>query len=207
MITETENEQMILIAAENEFLDKGYNGAKTVTIAQKAGVTHAMLHYYFRTKENLFGMVFRKKVQQIADSFESVLDDDLSFDDNIAQFIHAHFKFIKANPRLVNFVYNEVYLNKANRDLFYKSVFPIISRVFIRITKMVNVEVEKGTIRPIDPTQLIINILSLNIITFIVYPLIREYAPIQMNADYEQILQEREDGNVEFVLQSLKKKD
>lgn len=47
-------EQEILKAAEQEFLTKGYDGARTTSIAQAAGVTHAMLHYYFRTKEQLF---------------------------------------------------------------------------------------------------------------------------------------------------------
>ncbi|MBQ2779515.1 MAG: helix-turn-helix transcriptional regulator, partial [Bacteroidaceae bacterium] len=41
-------EQQILAAAEQEFLTRGYDGARTTSIAQAAGVTHAMLHYYFR---------------------------------------------------------------------------------------------------------------------------------------------------------------
>lgn len=45
------NEQLILEAAEEEFLTKGYDGARTTSIARKAGVSHAMLHYYYRTKK------------------------------------------------------------------------------------------------------------------------------------------------------------
>lgn len=44
-------EQAILKAAEKEFLKKGFSGSKTTEIAKAAGVTHAMLHYYFRTKK------------------------------------------------------------------------------------------------------------------------------------------------------------
>ena len=47
-------EQAILEAAEREFIAKGFAGARTTSIAEAAGVTHAMLHYYFRTKEQLF---------------------------------------------------------------------------------------------------------------------------------------------------------
>ena len=51
MAKPTQNtEQAILAAAKQEFLLKGYDGARTTSIAEKAGVTHAMLHYYFRTK-------------------------------------------------------------------------------------------------------------------------------------------------------------
>lgn len=46
-------EQKILKAAQKEFSQKGFAGAKTTAIAKAAGVTHTMLHYYFRTK-NVF---------------------------------------------------------------------------------------------------------------------------------------------------------
>ncbi|MDR1582826.1 MAG: TetR/AcrR family transcriptional regulator [Prevotellaceae bacterium] len=43
----------MLEAAEAEFFEKGYDNTKTVAIAKQAGVSHSMLHYYFRKKENL----------------------------------------------------------------------------------------------------------------------------------------------------------
>ena len=58
-------EQQILEAAEKEFLGKGYNGARTTSIAKAADVTHAMLHYYFRTKEQLFNRIIDKKMSEI----------------------------------------------------------------------------------------------------------------------------------------------
>ncbi len=50
----TDTEHKILCAAEQEFMAKGFNCARTTSIAEAAGVTHAMRHYYFRTKEKLF---------------------------------------------------------------------------------------------------------------------------------------------------------
>ena len=47
----------VLIAAEEVFMKKGLKGARTVEIAQKAGVTHAVLHYWFNTKEELFNVI------------------------------------------------------------------------------------------------------------------------------------------------------
>ena len=52
-------EQQILEAAEREFLEKGYDGARTTSIAKAADVTHAMLHYYFRTKKHLFERIIQ----------------------------------------------------------------------------------------------------------------------------------------------------
>lgn len=67
--TERQNkEHEILVAAEQEFLTKGFDGARTTSIAQAAGVTHAMLHYYFRTKEQLFERIVDDKFAQMSHS-------------------------------------------------------------------------------------------------------------------------------------------
>ena len=57
------SQDRILKAAEEEFLMKGFAGARTTEIAKQAGVTHAMLHYYFNTKEQLFEQVMNEKMQ------------------------------------------------------------------------------------------------------------------------------------------------
>lgn len=205
MKTEGENERLILEAAEAEFLEKGYNGAKTTSIAKRAGVTHAMLHYYYRTKENLFDMVFREKVRILATSFEQILSDGLSFEEAITNFIHAHFDFLRQNPRLLNFVYNEVLSNKENRDMLHKSVFPILSKVYAKMEELVEDEVAKGVIGPIKPLDLILNIVSLNVITFMTYPVMKEFAADQSDEFYTRVLEEREESNVRFILNALKK--
>ena len=48
----------ILKAAEEEFMEKGYGNAKMMSIAARAGVSHSMLHYYYRSKGKLFQMIF-----------------------------------------------------------------------------------------------------------------------------------------------------
>ena len=96
MKEETSNtEQSILKAAEKEFLKKGFSGSKTTEIAKEAGVTHAMLHYYFRTKENLFNKVFEEKAKQLADTFLSRVDESLLFLEKI--------KCCKANRQPTSF--------------------------------------------------------------------------------------------------------
>ena len=61
-------EQAILEAAEREFIAKGFAGARTTSIAEAAGVTHAMLHYYFRTKEQLFERILDEKMRLMGES-------------------------------------------------------------------------------------------------------------------------------------------
>ena len=68
-------EQQILAAAEQEFLTKGYDGARTTAIAKVAGVTHAMLHYYFRTKEQLFERIVDEKFATMSRSMFAIMGD------------------------------------------------------------------------------------------------------------------------------------
>jgi AcrR family transcriptional regulator len=56
----------ILRAAEREFAALGYDGTRTVAIARRAGLTHAMLHYYFDTKAELYREVLERVFGQLA---------------------------------------------------------------------------------------------------------------------------------------------
>jgi TetR/AcrR family transcriptional regulator len=56
-------EARILKAAEEVFATAGFGGARTAAIARRAGVPKANLHYYFRTKEELY----RRVLQSILD--------------------------------------------------------------------------------------------------------------------------------------------
>lgn len=125
MKEETSNtEQSILKSAEKEFLKKGFSGSKTTEIAKEAGVTHAMLHYYFRTKENLFNKVFEEKAKQLADTFLSRVDESLPFLEKIKCFIEAHFDLLTANPELPLFIYREILTNECGKEICRKTLFP-----------------------------------------------------------------------------------
>src|SRR5262245_51487236 len=51
-------EERIITAARKVFLSKGLAGARMQDIADEAGINKALLHYYFRSKEKLFDMIF-----------------------------------------------------------------------------------------------------------------------------------------------------
>ena len=68
----TDTESRILQAAEEEFLLKGLEGARTTAIAERAGVTHAMLHYYFRTKNMLFERIIEEKMRNAGNIMQAV---------------------------------------------------------------------------------------------------------------------------------------
>lgn len=56
-------ESIILETAERLFLDKGFALTSTTEIAREAGCNQALVHYYFRTKEQLFIRIFEEKIK------------------------------------------------------------------------------------------------------------------------------------------------
>ena len=92
-------EQSILDAAEHEFLTKGYAGAKTTEIAGRAGVTHAMLHYYYRTKENLFSVFVDRKLEELKSIVLMGFDaEGMTFTEKIRRAMEMHFDFLVQHP-------------------------------------------------------------------------------------------------------------
>ena len=54
-------ESIILETAERLFLEKGFAMTSTTEIAKEVGCNQALVHYYYRTKENLFNVIFEQK--------------------------------------------------------------------------------------------------------------------------------------------------
>ena len=198
-------EQIILEAAEAEFLEKGYGNAKTVAIAQRAGMSHSMLHYYFRTKEQLFQKVFKEKVQTIVQMFDIAFKQNITdFTALLTQAIETQFKFIAQNPRLPLFVFNEIISNKENRDWAVKTIFPRILPFISTLEKMLNIEIAKGAVRPIQVQDLLLNVISINLSVFFALPVLKESFNLDSAEKLEIFLNERCKSNVQFVLNALR---
>ena len=62
-------EAAILEAAEKLFMEQGFASTTTMQIAKRAGCNQALVHYYFRTKDNLFEKIFEEKVRFYRNEF------------------------------------------------------------------------------------------------------------------------------------------
>lgn len=70
--------QIILDAAEAVFAAKGFEGATTRAIADKAGVNLALLHYHFGSKEHLYEFVLSQRAGEINATRREMLAKALS---------------------------------------------------------------------------------------------------------------------------------
>ena len=198
-------EQQILAAAEQEFLTRGYDGARTTSIAQAAGVTHAMLHYYFRTKEQLFERIVDEKFETMSHSMFAIMGDpSLPIVERIKGGIEAHFDFVAQNPLLPRFVINEIISRPERYDVLYKRVGAIIDNVYRGLQSEIDRSAERGEIERIDIKMLFISIMSLNIFTFLAYPFMEPLMG-ELMANRERFLAERKAENIETILRRIKK--
>lgn len=61
---DAKNRQVLLDAAEQLMLDEGYAAVTSRRVADKAGLKPQLVHYYFRTMDDLFQAVFRRRAEQ-----------------------------------------------------------------------------------------------------------------------------------------------
>ena len=112
--------QMILEAADAEFLEKGYDGTTTASIAARAKVTHAMLHYYFQTKENLFEMFIQGKMALVKEAIclpaRAAAPGNL--EDQVRYIVGHHMDFLLRHPELPKFMLREVCFNRDRMAMF-----------------------------------------------------------------------------------------
>jgi TetR/AcrR family transcriptional regulator len=169
-------EEAILQAAEHEFFTRGYDGARTTSIAKAAGVTHAMLHYYFKTKENLFEKIVGGKIKTIGNLFLVAFSSaNLPFAKKLEEGITAQFEFILKNPDLPRFFVNEI----ASKPEHYKllGLNKEIRSMVKNILKNVQTELDKENasrkLPHMDARHLMLDIVSLNVFPFIAYPVIQ----------------------------------
>src|SRR5580698_10566654 len=71
------SEERILIAAKKVFVLKGMAGARMQDIADEAGINKALLHYYFRSKEKLFEVIFQEAAQRLFPRINLVFESDV----------------------------------------------------------------------------------------------------------------------------------
>ena len=198
-------EQQILAAAEQEFLTRGYDGARTTSIAQAAGVTHAMLHYYFRTKEQLFERIVDEKFETMSHSMFAIMGDpSLPIVERIKGGIEVHFDFVAQNPLLPRFVINEIISRPERYDVLYKRVGAIIDNVYRGLQSEINRSAERGEIERVDIKMLFISIMSLNIFTFLAYSFMEPLMG-ELMVNRERFLAERKAENIETILRRIKK--
>lgn len=197
-------EEKILEAAEREFLLKGYAGARTTSIAEAAGVTHAMLHYYFRTKDKLFDKIIESKIGALRDiMLGSLADSSADLFEKIKSAIESHQDFIAANPDLPRFMINEVLNNPERMPVVVNQLKHHTPLVVASLQRQIDDYAEKGLCRRVDAGMLMLDIASLNIFAFSAKPMVNALLGGMME-NHDEFVAARKKENVETIMRKLR---
>src|SRR4051812_4501785 len=82
-----DTEARILDAAHTVFVRRGSAGARMQEIAAEAQVNQALLHYYFRSKEQLARAAFERAAQQLMPAVLRVVASDDELEDKVARIV------------------------------------------------------------------------------------------------------------------------
>lgn len=198
-------EEKIFDAAQEVFVHKGFDGARMQDIAEKAGLNKALLHYYYRTKEKLFNAILSKVLRHNIPKVLSFLESDAPLFEKIEFFVGTYIDVIIKNPYIPGFILHELNRNPDNIAKLLGEVTGINSHnVFPRIQEIINKEVEKSTIKPIAPEQLIVNMIGLCVFPFVARPIIQGVIFQNDKKRYQEFLQSRKIEVARFIINSIK---
>lgn len=194
-------EEKIFAAARRVFVAQGMAGARMQDIANEAGMNKALLHYYFRDKEQLFEMVFSKEAAKFFPKINLIFESDIPLFEKIEQFVNQYIDEILENPYLPLFVLNEI---NRNSDWFLKNIISGNNQpkpeAFL---KQIEREVKKKTIRRIHPMHLMLNIISMTIFPFIAKPMVKGKFGLT-DAQFKAVMEERRKEVPKFIIDAIK---
>lgn len=155
---EVQTEKLIKEKAKTLFFKKGFLNATTQEIADEAGVNRALIHYYFRSREQMLEILLDETLQEKKGRVRSILTSELPFREKIANYINTIVDYGLKYPYLDNFIVSEMARRPDKIKIFCaKDRFKSSDLIREALEK----EVKKGRITPISAEHFMVNLISL----------------------------------------------
>ena len=196
-----DTEARIFDAALRVFARKGKDGARLQEIADEAGIHRPLLHYYFRTKQQLYEAVAERLFTQFLASFD-IPAESTSFADTLRAFIDHYVDSIREHPHAAMWMVAE---NMAGNPLLGE----LLARAFAtegspQRTMLESIEsgITDGEIRPVDPRQLMLTVVSACVFFFVTLPTVKMMNPLAAE-DFDAFVEARKKHVFEVVYYGL----
>jgi AcrR family transcriptional regulator len=183
-------EEKIKQAAKIVFQKKGFSATRTRDIAEEAGINLALLNYYFRSKEKLFGIIMEESLRDFLQSLTSVIgDESTSLKEKIPLIVDRYISMLLANRNMPIFILSEIHQNP---DLLIEKFH--IKEIMMKsaLVRQFQEAVAKGEIAQMNVFQLIINIMGLVIFPFMAAPMLKKIGDLDETQFIELIMQRKQ---------------
>ena len=182
------SEERIKAAARKVFHQKGYAGTRTRDIAEEAGINHAMVNYYFRSKEKLFQIVMIETMTYFFQGISAILNEETtSLEQKIEQVVAKYIDLLLEEPELPTFVFNEVRTNPEpfieNSPIYKALQNSVLARQYAEA-------VARGEVSEPNLLQMVLNVIGLVIFPFIAQPILIVLNKMD-NEQYKTLMLER----------------
>ncbi len=163
-------EAKIKEAATRVFIVKGFNGCSSREIAKEAGLNVALVNYHFQSKGHLFEVVVTTVMKEFIDSMMEIFKSDLPLISKTRIFIEKEYDFLTKHPDIPSFIINE--LGKKDKNFFER--INIIDQIKdAKIFEEVYASQEKGEVRKMDMTSIILLMMGNCHFPFMAKPMIQ----------------------------------
>jgi AcrR family transcriptional regulator len=170
-------ERRILDAAHAVFVRRGTAGTRMQEIAAEARVNQALLHYYFRSKEQLARAAFERAASQLLPAVIEVIAGDAAIEDKVRRVVDLELDHLMQSPFLPGYIIGEVTHHPERVPQLIAAIAgqtpdAIRKRVFGRLQRQIDDAAAAGTMRPIPALSFMVNLLALCIFPFAVRPMV-----------------------------------
>ncbi|WP_462319641.1 TetR/AcrR family transcriptional regulator [Marinilabilia sp.] len=194
-----DTEQLILDAARKVFVRKGFDGARMQEIADEAGINKALLHYYFRSKDKLFDQIFREAFKRFWPSIEILLTkENAGVKDLIKVAVNNYVDLLMKMPFLPAFIVGEINRSPERMEELVLSTGINPGKIMAIVKR----SIESGEMIPMDPRELVVNIVGLSIFPFLSRPLLSRMF-WESPQEYQAFLENRRHSVYEFICRSV----
>ena len=197
-----ESRAAILEAAAHEFAQHGVDGARTDAIAREARVNKALLYYYFKDKETLYGAVLDTAFSGLKETVFRVLNSAATPREKILKYVGAYFDFIASNQLYPRLMQREMMRAREGESQHIdKIIRNHIQPIFGRLSEVLREGIARGDFREVNPTHFVPSMVAMIVFYFSSAPVMQKivgFNPLAPNR-----VAERRAAVIDFVSAAL----
>jgi TetR/AcrR family transcriptional regulator len=197
-----ESRAAILKAAAKEFAENGIAGARTDSIARKARVNKALLYYYFKDKETLYGAVLDEAFSGLKNTVFQVLDGDLPPREKMMAYAGAYFDFIASNQIYPRLMQREMMRAREGQSPHIDKVIKnYIQPIFHRVGDLMRKGIADGEFRAVNPAHFVPSMVAMIVFYFSSAPMMQKI--VGFNPLTAERVAERRAAVLDFISAAL----
>lgn len=197
-----ESRAAILQAAAHEFAAHGVAGARTDAIAREAHVNKALLYYYFKDKETLYGAVLDDAFAGLKAAVFRVLDSELPPREKMLAYAGAYFDFIASNQLYPRLMQREMMRAREGRSPHIEKIIKqYIQPIFLRVSEVMRDGIARGEFRAVNPAHFVPSVIAIIVFYFSSAPMMQKI--VGFNPLTAEHIAERRAAVLDFISAAL----